>query len=547
MRLKLAFSLTLLIAIQSVTCQNQHNRQRGNVNDESQKLNIVADSVTNLAQKISNAITSQKSKTEIFSPVSIAGALSLLLLGASGTTRTELENVMGFDSRISFTDIHKSFGKLFRELVTNDPILKSEIPWRATDKCNNYDYDDDDVGMRGGFQAPQTPAKRPKRQSECYINDGMPVEVTIGNGIFSQDGQMIDEKYGRLADQLYQTNISTLDFHNNPSRAIDTINKWVRNQTRCKINEIVSNLSPETQLVIANTLYFRAEWEEPFLKDGTKPRKFFPNGPEKAGYDVPMMVHGGCFPYFNWKEADTRVVGFPYKRNITMYVFLPNNSNRIKLVGLGTKVNADVINDIIQKMEVKTVSIQFPKLHMVNSFGMKELLEQLGADSVFDQKRSQLYRVISGGSKFGGGEVEDEDEDIFDQLEDTEKNARDELKEKYPGCTPTENDHDNRQDCERNPLCKFGGGVCVCCAKMFGSARVRRQAQAQSLFVNEVVHKVDVVVNEKGTEGGAVTATLLDRITPQINFRVTGPFLMLIRDETTKLPLFYGNVYDPAS
>ncbi|KAL1376560.1 hypothetical protein pipiens_016840 [Culex pipiens pipiens] len=137
MRLKFVLGAVLVLALHEATSQFEPS----NTNN----LDVVANSVTNLAQKISRAIASQKSKTEIFSPVSIAGALSLLLLGSSGVTRDELTKLMGFDNQqISFADIHKSFGKLFGELVSSEPSLNTPVPWRQNDKCNNYDYEDDE-------------------------------------------------------------------------------------------------------------------------------------------------------------------------------------------------------------------------------------------------------------------------------------------------------------------------------------------------------------------------------------------------------------------
>lgn len=122
----------------------------------------MSQSVTNLAQKISLAIANPKSKTEIFSPVSIAGALSLLLLGSGGNTRDELMNVMGFQhSRLTFTDIHKSFGRLFQDLVSNDPAQNVTIPWRVNDKCNNNDYDYEDYA-----QSKPTGQQRGRRDTE---------------------------------------------------------------------------------------------------------------------------------------------------------------------------------------------------------------------------------------------------------------------------------------------------------------------------------------------------------------------------------------------
>uniref|UniRef100_A0A1W7R7A9 Putative serine protease inhibitor serpin n=1 Tax=Aedes albopictus TaxID=7160 RepID=A0A1W7R7A9_AEDAL len=497
----------------------------------------VSQSVTNLAQKISLAIANPKSKTEIFSPVSIAGALSLLLLGSGGTTRDELMNVMGFqNSRLTFTDIHKSFGRLFQDLVSNDPAQNVTIPWRVTDKCNNYDYEDEDY-----TQAKPATQQRGKRDTE------KPVEIDVGNGIFAVTGREFDRKYQYIAEKIYGIETQYLDFENRTQNAIRTINDWVKRQTRGKIAEIVSQLSPDTMLVIANTLYLKAEWAEPFLRDGTKPRPFFPDGPNRPSINVPMMVHGGCFPYYYWKEMQTKVLGIPYKQDSTMYVFLPDDSNRAKVRGLQNKINAEELNKIIKNMEVKTASIQFPKMHIQNSFNLKQVLEQLGGSSIFDREKSDLYRVLTNLTRTG----DDLDvDDALDFLEDTQANAELELKNVFD-CHITEKDVENAQQCLSSAECRYGGGVCVCCVQTT-KGRKRRQTQQgvdkkSPLYVNEVMHKVDVVVNEKGTEGGAVTATLLDRITPLVNFKANAPFLMLIREEATQLPLFYGSVYDPTA
>lgn len=527
MRLKFVLGAVFVLALHEVTSQGQFEPS----NTES--LDVVANSVTNLAQKISRAIASPRSKTEIFSPVSIAGALSLLLLGSSGVTRDELTKLMGFDNqKINFAEIHKSFGKLFHELVSPEPSLNTPIPWRQNDKCNNYDYEDD--------EEPSPPPKNQRGKRDTSA----PVEVNMGNAIFAQRGQQFGERYEKLAQQLYQTLLMHVDFANQPQQATSTINHWVREQTRGKIPEIVSQLNADTLMVIANTLFFKAEWEEPFLKDGTKMKPFFPNGPNAASRNVTTMVHGGCFPYYYWKEMDTKVLGVPYKKNNTMYVFMPNDSDRIKLARLQPMLTAQNINDIISKMVVKTVSVQFPKMHLINSFNLKQVLEQLGVYRVFDHSNTDLYRILPGYERFDDGS---ETEDIFDLLSDTVETAIADLQREYPNCSPFEKDVEGKASCEKSKLCRFAGSTCMCCPKTYDNSRKRRANDTpQPLYVNEIVHKVDVVVNEKGTEGGAVTATLLDRITAQANFRANGPFLVIVRDEMTKLPLFYGNVYDPS-
>ncbi|XP_062551486.1 serine protease inhibitor 28Dc-like [Armigeres subalbatus] len=65
--------------------------------------------------------------------------------------------------------------------------------------------------------------------------------------------------------------------------------------------------------------------------------------------------------------------------------------------------------------------------------------------------------------------------------------------------------------------------------------------------VSAVLHKVDLSIDESGTEGAAVTATLLDRSMPTVNFRVIVPFILAIRHDATRLLLFYGPIYDPSA
>lgn len=543
MRLFASIGIILLVVVLQSHCQQEQDQTVGPTQGN---LDLVSRSVTNLAQKISLAIASPKSKTELFSPVSIAGALSLLLLGSGGSTRDELTNLLGFQSQqISFADIHKSFGRLFQELVSNDPTMTARIPWRENDKCNNPDYDDEEESSYTPPKAPVNQGGRGKRDADKSV------EINVGNGIFAMKGREFDKKYQLIAEKLYNINTQYLDFENNTQSAIRVINEWVKKETRGRIPEIVSHLNTDTMLVIANTLYLKAEWEVPFLRDGTKPRQFFPDGPKNPAKDVPMMVHGGCFPYFYWKDMKTKVIGIPYKQNNTMYVFMPDESTRDKVRSLQNKINANVLNEIIGKMEVKTANVQLPKMHLQNSFNLKQVLEQLGASTLFSRENSDLTRVLTNltSSRIEGSENV---EDVLDLLDDTRENAVKELRHRYGDeCIIAEKDVDNLKQCLEYENCRFGGDECVCCAQIAQKGRNRRQTSEEKnkrpLYVNEVVHKVDVDVNEKGTEGGAVTATLLDRITPSVNFKANGPFLMLIRDETTQLPMFYGSVYDPSS
>lgn len=67
------------------------------------------------------------------------------------------------------------------------------------------------------------------------------------------------------------------------------------------------------------------------------------------------------------------------------------------------------------------------------------------------------------------------------------------------------------------------------------------------LFVDDILHKVDFNVNEQGSEAAAATLSYLRRSGTDVAFRCDVPFIVLIRHDPTKLPLFYGLVNIPAS
>lgn len=65
------------------------------------------------------------------------------------------------------------------------------------------------------------------------------------------------------------------------------------------------------------------------------------------------------------------------------------------------------------------------------------------------------------------------------------------------------------------------------------------------LFADEVLHKVEMDVTERGTEAAAATGVILERDGNQKRLVANRPFLFFIRHDSTKLVLFWGTVNTP--
>lgn len=75
-------------------------------------------------------------------------------------------------------------------------------------------------------------------------------------------------------------------------------------------------------------------------------------------------------------------------------------------------------------------------------------------------------------------------------------------------------------------------------------------AEAEKLYISDVLHKAFIAVDEEGTEAAAATAVIIAELSASIDdpfeFRCDHPFIYLIRDERTGAILFLGRVTDPS-
>ncbi|EAT33585.2 AAEL014138-PA [Aedes aegypti] len=399
--------------------------------------------VTELARQV-GAVLGQQSNAGVFSPVSIACALSLLLLGARDETRRELMQVLNFNPNDQDPNgIHRQYGRLLQEIASTAPDA-IPVAWRRNDRCS--DEDDDDY----------------KQESQI---------THLANAVFVQKDLKIDNSFIHWSRAFYNSSIKNLDFANNPQKSAFQINRWAHENTFGKISQIVPNsVNPDTQMIVANALYFKGLWKEVFEKQATGYKKFYPDGhanPSTAK-DVLTMAAIGCFPYFDSPQYDARIVGLPYQGDKTaLYIIIPNNSSRQRMQQFQQRLTAKDIGAMVSQMTVRKALVQIPKMKISNTINLRDVLQKLRLRTIFSPSTSNLSAML-----------------------------------------------DNSSGHER-------------------------------LYASEIIHKVELDVNEVGTEGGAITASTIFRSLPSVQIRVDTPFLMLVGHDATRLPLFYGSIYDP--
>ena len=281
-----------------------------------------------------------------FSPYSIESALALALAGADGDTRTEMKRVLHLSG--GNEDVPGSFAALRKSLVEMAT---------ATATTNNG----------GSFKK----------------SGGDPITLAIASRLFAQKDYPFRESFLSLVQANYGATLQALDFKQNAEGAAEVINDWVAQQTEQRIKDLIPprSLDEATRMVLANALYLKAPWAEPFEKDSTQPETFRVNGTEPA--DVPMM-HQQSRAFGYAEKEDFVAVSLPYRGDdLRLIILLPKADDGLRK--LEAKLSAEMLTACAQLPQTE-VRLSLPKFKVEPSaFSLQKELVALGMKTAFDQ------------------------------------------------------------------------------------------------------------------------------------------------------------------
>ncbi len=205
--------------------------------------------------------------------------------------------------------------------------------------------------------------------------------LTIANALWYQAGIPAKPDFISCNQQFFGATVAPLDFTNDHS--VDVINTWAGEKTRGKITHIADGLtSPPPKLFLANAVYFKGKWEDPFDKGGTKDRPFHLEGGNQK--QVPMMEKTRRFAYR--RGTGYQAVRLPYEGwDLAMYVFLPDpGSCPEKLLGI---MDGDKWEQITKPgFEDREGTVVLPKFKLEYGVELEQSLKSMGMKTAFDDR-----------------------------------------------------------------------------------------------------------------------------------------------------------------
>ena len=278
------------------------------------------------------------------SPYSIQNALAMTFAGADGDTRTEMAHVLHFPSEASA--VAASFASLQHSL--------EEMSAKTAELA---------------------------KKSKEFGGPAEPITLNIANRLFAQKDYDFRQDFLSLVKQNYGAEFQPLDFVADSAAETQHINKWVADHTRDKIRDLIpaDALNKLTRLVLANALYLKAPWADPFSEKTTQPEPFHVRG--GAPVNLPMMRKTARFGYAR-REGFT-AVSFPYAGDdLQLLVLLPDDVDGLR--ALESKLAEHVLAECA-KLEAKEVDLHLPKFKLEPpTIALAEKLQALGMKSAFD-------------------------------------------------------------------------------------------------------------------------------------------------------------------
>lgn len=315
-----------ILLIQSISCQKENIEVPTSDIELNLKSSEIIEADNQFGTELFNLIIDEETEAPnlMISPLSVSLALAMAYNGAEGETKKQMEEVL-HKNGITADEINQSYKSLVNALESHDPK----------------------------------------------------VELSIANSIFYNKGYSFKQEFMQTNQSYYDAEIQELDFSNS-NLTLETVNNWVKNKTKNKIESILDQVSPYDVLYLINAIYFKGEWTYQFDTDDTQDRPFYTES--NSELIVPTMRIEETFNYTS--ENEFEALELPYgSGKYSMLILLPNEGHTVnEVAGL---ITADNISTWTNEMNEVEKTVYLPKFEFAYQNSLVDNLKALGMLDAF--------------------------------------------------------------------------------------------------------------------------------------------------------------------
>ena len=205
-------------------------------------------------------------------------------------------------------------------------------------------------------------------------------------------------RFTKEVQQDYHADLGEVHFVRKPQEAAGLINRWVYVRSRGRIEKLLdeNEVTRNTRFVLANMIYFKANWKEMFKVKITTRQLFtvFNDGKRVEKY-VDTMFTSADFRHTFGFGTDYSLLELPYENeNFAMIIILPLSIKDMDKVE--TSLNLTVLNDKINHLQSRpktSVDVHLPKFCVSNGIALNDVLKAMGLTDIFDPSLADLSNL----------------------------------------------------------------------------------------------------------------------------------------------------------
>lgn len=281
------------------------------------------------------ALSETEQSNIVVSPLSAAFLLGMVANGADGETYEQLKTALGFGKDYPSDDINEYYR-----------VLLDALP--ALDASN---------------------------------------KVCIANSMWAQKDFPFLDSFVATEKKYFYAKVDNVDFAD--SRTADKINKWVADNTKNLIKDVVSPADLQNAvMVLANALYFKGIWQDKFKKEITKPFDFTTSDGSTVKAD--MMQRTAVYLYGEFENGQLLEINYKDGK-YCMDIFLPARESSLNDVV--ATLDAEQWNDMLKHLLDYKVNVRLPKAELSYNKRLNESLQSLGITSAFSPAAADFSRM----------------------------------------------------------------------------------------------------------------------------------------------------------
>ena len=262
------------------------------------------------------------------SPYSMSAAFAMAYAGAAGQTRDEMAKVFHFT--LPANQLHATFGALRQSL--------------------------DRGAARGAY------------------------ELRTANRAWGQKGFPFLPAYVEVTRDDYGAPLEEADFMGAYESARQAVNGWVQNQTHDRIKDLFppGSIDNLTRLVLANAIYFKGLWSQPFDPARTVNSGFSLD--RSTEVEVPTMIQESEFR--TAAAEGVQLLELPYQGNdLSLVVVLPRSVDG--LAGIEEQLTWDQLSGWLAQLAPRTLEVKLPSFKFSSKFTLNATLSDMGMPAAF--------------------------------------------------------------------------------------------------------------------------------------------------------------------